>query len=511
MRGPVISVRPWPRRSSGVEPVAVLGGLTIALLAGFMVGTQGLLGFLGVIGLVVVLVVLRWPFIGLLILAGSIAVENLLVVEGAGGAATGTRFLGMAVFAGWILGKLLRRESVIPLLTSVLSITGGLLFAFALASTLWARVPQIALSGSIQLAQFIALAVLTLDLARSWERVDLLVKALVVGATVAAVLTVEQAVVGGARRAGGDIAGGINSTAILLVTTLPFAFYLLRSPSGVAWKVLGITYIGVGVTATILTYSRMNLLVLPVILTLLTFHTMVGRRGRVPILVAGVVAMGLGLYAIPTDRLEERLVTIVPYLEGTVGRDDTGIVEPSSRGYHLRVGFAIARDQPVMGAGFRNYGTLFRDEYQFVVPGAGRIYYSARSPHSTHVGMLANLGGIGMGLWVALLLGAGLVPAVRAWRRTAAEADETSHLASQAITYALGLQVFVYGWYTDIELGKLFWILLGLAVAVWALARTGAAGTVLAGRAERDRSHSGGAGRVGRPRRSHSTVVRPSV
>jgi hypothetical protein len=460
------------RGASGADSAGVVVGLALALLAGVLVSYHGATGFLVVLGVLGGLVVLRWPFAGLVILAGSIGIENVFVVHGAGGAATGSRLLGMFVFGAWILGKLLRKESVVPLIKSALFVTTVLLFAFALASTMWARVPHAALSGAFQLAQHIALGLITFDLARSWKRVDMLVKALVVGAMVAALLTIQQSVWGGARRGGDNIAGGINETAIVLVTILPFAFYLLRSRASIAWRMLGIAYIGVGVTATILTYSRMNLLVLPVILALLSFHTLLGRRGRVPILVAAAVSIGVGLYAIPTDRLQKRLDTIVPYLEGTVGGEESGIIEPSARGYHLRVGIAIARDEPVISAGYRNYGYLFRDEYQFVVPGAGTVRRSVRSPHSSHVGMLADLGGVGFSLWLAVLFGAGLIPAIRAWRRSVQDPGDMPHLLSQTITYALGLHVFAYGFYAPNDREKILWILLGLAVAAWSLVCT---------------------------------------
>jgi hypothetical protein len=463
------TVGAWPRRVTIAEPVIVVGGLLLALLSGLLVAYYGVLGLFALLGLLFAVVVLRWPFVGLLVLAVSITLNNLFVIQGDGGVATANRFLGMLVFGAWMVGKLLRRESVVPLLTSTLTVTATLLFGFALASTLWARWPQLALSGAIQLTQFIVLALLTFDLARSWERVDLLIKALVLGATFAALLTIEQGVVGGARRAGEGIAGDLNQTASILVTIMPAAFYLLRSQNSAPWKLLGITYVAAAVPATILTYSRMNLLVLPVLLTLLTFHTLLGRRGRVTILAGAVVTIAAALYAVPTDRLEDRLVTIVPYLQGTVATDHGGIIEPSERGYHLVLGLAIWRDQPWIGAGFRNYGPLFRDEYQFVVPGTARVYYSPRSPHSTHVGMLANLGGIGFALWMALLLGAGLIPAIRTWRHTASRPDGIPYLASQAITYAVGLQIFAYGLYADIDLGKLLWILLGLASAAWTL------------------------------------------
>jgi O-antigen ligase len=479
------TVRAWPKGSPIPQTIGVAGGLLCALLAGLLIPTYGVQALIMLLGAVVVLVILRWPFLGLLIFAATIAVENILVVEGAGAAVTGSRLLGMLVFAAWFLGKLVRRESIVPLLTSMVALASALLFSFALVSVLWASFPQVARSASIQLAQLIALAFITFDMARSWERLDMLVKALMVGATLAALLTVHQALFTGVRRAGDNISGGINQTATLLVTMLPVAFYLLRSRTTAAWRLLGVSYIAVGTTAIILTYSRMNLLVLPVILALLTFHALLGRRGRVPILVTALIAIGIGLHTIPVDRLQTRLDTIMPYIEGTVGSDDSGILEPSARGYHLRLGLAIARDKPVIGGGFRNYGHLFRAEYQYVVPGAGRIFYSVRSPHSSHVGMLADLGTIGFGLWLIVLFAAGLVPAIRTWRRSARAPDSAPFLISQALAYALGLQIFVYGWYSTIDRDKLLWMLLGLAAATWTLARSGTSSAAASPRVDR--------------------------
>lgn len=454
-----------------MKQAAVFAVCGLALVGGVLVSMYGALTIVGILTLVVASAAVRWPFAGFLALVVSIGLENLVVVEGLGRAATGTRLLAFAVITGWGLGKLVRREAFAPVLLSTLMMSAVLLFAFALASTLWAAYPGPARSGAIQLAQYMALGVVALDMARSWQRVDLVLKAVVIGATAAALLTIEQAVFGGARRAGDNIAGGINATAILLVTVLPFAFYLLRSPSGLLWRLLGVAYIAIGVSATIVTYSRMNLLVLPLILTILTLHTLAGRRGRAPLLAAAAAAVIVAAVAAPLDRLEARLGTVGPYLRGTVGTASIGVLEHSDRGYHLKLGLAIAGDKPLVGAGFRNYGHLFRDEYQFSVAGSGKVYHSVRSPHSSHIGMLANLGVIGFTIWLALQLGAGLIPAMRAWGASAKDGEGTSHLASQALTYALGLQVFIYGWYTNTDLDKLFWILLGLAGVCWTLAR----------------------------------------
>jgi hypothetical protein len=471
-----MTIRSGHSRATTFEPLVILGALAVAGIAGFMLSSAGESAPLLVLAAIGGLVVIRWPFVGLLVFTASIAVENLFILEGASGATRASRLLGMAVFGGWFAGKLLKRESFHPILTSPLTITAGLFFVVALASMLWAAHPGPARSGAIQMVQFIALGILVVDMVRSWERMDLLVKALVIGGALAATLTLQQGVIEGHRRAGDNIAGGINSTAILLVTLIPLAFYLLRSGNRWPWKALGVGYMSLAVPATMLTYSRMNLLLIPLILLFLSVQTLKGLRGRGWLVGTMAAGLLLALYAVPMDRLGERAETIGPYLQDAMGSsEESGIIEGSSRGYHLRLGFAIARDNPVLGAGFRNYGHLFREEYQFTVPGAGRLYGSVRSPHSSHVGMLADLGLVGLALWLGLALGLGFLGAVSAWRRTAQDPEGRPHLLAQAITVSIGLQVFAYGWYTTIDRDKLFWLLLGLAVAATMLSRAGMA------------------------------------
>jgi O-antigen ligase len=460
------------RGGEGVEPLIVLAALGLAVLAGLLLSSLGEAGPL--VGLAVVggLVVVRWPFLGLLLLTASLAVENLFVLEGAGGAVRASRLLGMAVFGGWFVGKLLRRESFRRALSSGVTVAALLFFLVALASVLWASYPAPARAGAIQMLQFIALAILVLDMARTWDQVDQLVKALVVGSTVAAALVLHQSLVGGHRRAGGDIAGGINATATLLVTLLPLAFYLLRSPNRWPWKLLGVGYLAMAVPAVMLTYSRMNLLLLPLVLGFLVLDTLKGKRGRGWLISTGIAASIVALFVVPMDRLAQRADTILPYVQSTVvASDELEVLEPSPRGYHIRLGLAVARDNPFLGAGFRNYGYMFRDEYQFLVPGAGRLYRSVRSPHSSHVGILADLGIVGFALWLVLVVGIGLGGAIWAWRSTSARPESRAHLLARGITVAIALQVFAYGWYTNIERSKLLWLLLGLAAAIQFMAR----------------------------------------
>jgi O-antigen ligase len=452
----------------------VMGGialsLSLALGAGRLMGDMGLAGIAVLLLAGAALLVLRYPFLGLLVLSINVAIENLMILESVGGA-TFNRLLGTAVFGAWFTGKLAKRQPLLSVFASPLAISGGLFVLMALLSTLWAADPTVAISGSIQFLQFVALGVMTADLVSSWNKADILVKFLVFGGVIAAALTLNQALVEGHRRAGDNIAGGINATAVLLVTLMPLAFYLLRVRGRLGWKLLGLLYLSLAIPATVLTYSRMNLLVLPLLLAFLVVDTLRDSQGRKWVLSLAVVTVMVVPITVPLERVERSLRTVIPYLEGTFLDADDGIVEPSGRGYHWRVGIQIFRENPLIGAGFRNYGVLFRDEYQFVVPGPGRLYYSARSPHSVHIGTLANVGVIGFLLWLAIPLTAAGIPLRRAWWRTRLSASHREHILVRSLAVALLLQVGLYGWYAEIDRNKEFWLLLGLAGAIGLLTR----------------------------------------
>ena len=156
----------------------------------------------------------------------------------------------------------------------------------------------------------------------------------------------------------------------------------------------------------------------------------------------------------------------MPYLQSSVAESDTGFL--SSRGYHARVGLAIFQDHPLLGAGYENFGQLFLHDYQFRVPGAERIWSSPRSPHSSYVGFLANLGLLGLTLWLAIvaiaLRNVAIVQSILARTRPSRES-----LFVQALTYSLILQI-AYGLSANVHNEKLVWLLLGLSVAVRYLA-----------------------------------------
>jgi len=309
----------------------------------------------------------------------------------------------------------------------------------------------------------VALALIVIDLADSRHRLDVIAKTLVVSSLVAAGMTLYQYEVLGARRAGADVAGGINDTAMLLVTLLPLGFYILRTSSSSAWKLLATVFLGISIVSVVTTLSRFNILLLPplaVLLYLVTFRDRHTRGWLLAVTVAGAVGAALFM---PWDKLKERTETIEAYADQTL-QFGQAQAATSPRGYHLRIGLAIARDHPFIGVGYGNYGYFFRDEYQFQVPGAGKLWGSVRSPHSAYLGIAADLGAIGLAFWL-FLLALCAASGIRAWRRARTGGVHALLPLIETLLFMLGLHMFAYGFYVPHQTDKLLWMIMAMCIA----------------------------------------------
>ncbi len=414
-------------------------------------------------------VIVYRPMLGVLFFAVTIPVENLVMF----GDSTLTRLMGMGVFAGWGVHKILYGESWRTLFQNPLMLPATLLIALAALSMLWAREPGITLAGTFQLLQMFALTLLLLDLLNAWTRVEQFVRVLVIGALTASAVTLFQFYVSGLDRAGSQVGGGVNETSLMLLTLLPFAFYMLRSSQSAIWRLLGRISMVAGVGAIVVTFSRMSLLLLPPLLLTQYWETLRHRRGSgwLAVTTAGIVIVAM--LNVPWSLVERRASTILPYIEATMG-DGAGSGseegEMSARGYHLLIGLEIFADHPVLGVGYGNYGDYFLHDYQFQVEGMSKLFKSRRSPHSSNIGILADLGLVGLALWL-YLLGVGLYAVFRAWRSMRGRGHGSDgFFLVQAVAYSYVLHAAAYTWYVPSQELKLFWIILSLTVVTHGLA-----------------------------------------
>lgn len=412
------------------------------------------------------LAILYRPGLGLLLVVFLIPFENMLLFAGAN---TATKMLSVVVAGAWFLAKLIERESWERVLGSRVVWAAAVFLAYSSASVLWAELAQPGLPTKLfRMVMLLGLGLLTLDLVRTWDEARWLTRLLVLGGTIGAGLTLFQFAAGGVRRAGGGISGGINATALVLLTIVPFAFALIRGETLRRWRLLGVLYVGLGVTAVALTFSRMSFLVLPVVLAVELWETVRTRRGRTEVLALFAVGAVTFFSLVPIQTIQERIATIGPYIENTLSPSDEALVDRSGRGYHIAVALAIFSENPILGAGFGNYGELFL-QYQHQVPGAGQLYESARSPHGNYWGFLADLGVVGILLWLALLLFM-FLNLRAAWSELSDDRSSFGFVFIRAVTLVFLIQC-VYGAYAEMHVEKFFWIVLGLSVAVRRLAR----------------------------------------
>ncbi len=437
--------------------MGIVGALLVGA-AGLAVGSFGVVAAAVLAVPVFVLLVMN-PLPGLLAIAVVISFEVAFMLGGA----TLARLVGPPVALAWILRKLLTKEPLGPVLGERFVTVAVMFFTFTLASVMWAEYPVSVAVEFMRLGMLFALAVLVLDIVRNWRHANLVVRGLIAGAIVAASLMVAQYFGAGVRRAGELIAGDPNAAAYVLVSLMPFAFYMLRAQKQGVWRFVGLAYLVLGVTAVATSLSRMAFLMVPLIVVAEYWETLRARAGRVVLIGASVVALFLALRFIPIEAVQERAATIVPYVESTIAGKTDATSTVSGRGYHIRIALAIFQDFPILGVGYRNYGHHFL-HYQRFVPGAERVYTGMRSAHGSHYQVMAELGVVGIVLWVSLFV-VGYRNLRVAYRNTSGDRSSSEFQLVRAVILVFSIQA-LYGFYQNIHLEKIFWFLLGLTVAV---------------------------------------------
>lgn len=458
------------------EWVVTAFALGLALLVGVLSQQSYALAVVLPVALAGGALLLVRPVLGAFLLAGTIPLEASLMLEGV----TVSKLIGITVVGTWGAQKLFRREPLKPLVSPALVQVAVLFLSLACLSLLWAEYPQGLTRRLFLLTQLIVLFILLSDLISSWDRMVWVARFLVLAASVAAVLVILEYFGGDVRRAGGGVAGGINKTASMLVAVLPFAFFLFRSRDAGFWRWLGLAYIPLSGLSVAATLSRMNYLLFPLVIAVhLALMTQTGS-GRRRIVGLGL-AMVMGVAFLPMDAVRERAMTMVPYLASTVDQEDP-VGGASARGFHLRVSLAMFADHPILGVGYNNYQPQFLSYQARFASGSTTFYTNPQDPHNSNLSLLATLG-IGGGLLWGGLFAVAASYLITSWRRSE-DSGGTPLLMTQAISIALGIQ-FLNGFYEQIHQVKLFWVVIGLSLAVHRIRSAEAARSTARGAAAR--------------------------
>jgi O-antigen ligase len=419
------------------------------------------------LGIVAAVLALLYPALGVSVLCVTLLAQNLLVFNGRGaGASTGVKLLGMAVFAAWIIGKVLRKEAFRPAFTARTFWPGAFYIAVAFGSILWSVKTDAHVGATMSLIQLLMLAVVVFDVVNTWQKFEWIMRCLVVSGLIAAVLTITQGQTAGVDRAGGDITGNENATAAALSFVLPLAFGLMRVSKSYLWRGVGLAYIAAGILGIILTYSRTSYVGVILILGFEVLAIMRARPAdRAKIIFAGVFLAGVLSFSgiVPWDRVLERSSTI-----------NTDLSEDSqaARVRFWKGAILMFLDHPLLGVGYDNFGFQFIAHYQFHVEGMDKILTKEPSHHNTVYGTMGELGIVGIGLWAALNL-----TAVANLVFTMKRQSEYGAVMAQSVLISL-ITIIIYGFVQVVDNQKIMWVLLGLSDAarrltLWELQRSG--------------------------------------
>jgi len=250
--------------------------------------------------------------------------------------------------------------------------------------------------------------------------------------------------------------GDNNGVAVGMFMLVPIVVALARTATN-RFEGLGHRFVAFGVIYRgIVTYSRGGFLAA----SALALHYVLRSKRKVVGLVAIAIVVGLIAPVLP-DTFWNRMSTIEDASE------DPDSADGSVRGriHFWRVAMIMANDHPFAGVGHNAYNQFY-DHYDFT----HGMFKSARSVHSTWLGVLAELGYPGFIFFVAIFAHS----LWQCWRvgRMAKTRPELKNLAIFAAAIEAGLvSAAVGGTFVIFQYNEMLWHFFALSTVVARLAR----------------------------------------
>jgi putative inorganic carbon (HCO3(-)) transporter len=443
--------------SAYVIPVGLaLLSLAVGLLAGFdprlAIGAALGLGFAGL--------VIANITVGLCLFA---VVSFLEVLSSIGGSIGVTKVFGLLLVISWLAAASTRDEgggnnfiAVHPSMTYVLAI----FVAWSTLSVVWGESSSVALNASFRYLQNLLLFLIVFTAVRQRRQAVWVTAAFVSGATIAAVFAIIYRPDPGqydVARAAGTV-GDPNELASVLVAGVILAgvlvFMVKRSP---ALRLAAAGAVGLCTLGLLFTFSRGGLVALGCAIVASAF---VAGRYRPAILsvMAIVGLLGVGYFsAVAPQESRDRITK----LDGGTGRTDI-----------WRVGSRMVEAHPVRGVGSGNF-QLSSGHYLLERPGAVKYDFFIDKPkvaHNTYLHVLAELGFVGLALFLAII-GFALTCAFRAAQVFTKAGDRDMELLTRGLLLAM-IGLLSADFFISAQYSKQLWLLLGLGPAMLAIAKT---------------------------------------
>jgi O-antigen ligase len=457
-----------PVQTRRLTGAAVVGAGAMAAVAAGLVAAHPStvpLALAGALGLAFVVLAVRDFAAALAIFVVLTFVEQ---IPGAGSGVTPVKAAGAVLVLLWVLGLLQGRFSVRALLGGriVFGVAVAALVLFAAASAAWATSPGTALSSAFRLAQGVLLAVVVATCVRERRALRLVLVAFVAGAAVSAVLGLA------------GLAGAADATSATDVRVGGG----LGDPNYLAAVLVPGVFLAVGLWATVSSRRlRLSLLAVDVVLVVSLLRTE-SRGGLVAIAVCAVAALFVGgpMRRAMLGSVAGVALAVVVYFAvfasaGSMHRVlDLGTSGSASSGRTELWGVAMRAFEahPLAGVGAGNFPVVEPTYAAATDANLTKSYLEldlGEVVHNTYLHVLAELGAIGLAFF-ATAVGSALWLGWLACRRCAARGDRL--LEAQCRCLLIGsvgmLAAFAF---LSAQYEKQLWLVLGLLLAVHALAR----------------------------------------
>jgi O-antigen ligase len=446
---------PWamPR---GREAIGAVVGAA-AVILGLLAGQAPLLALAAALGGIFVAIALGNLAAGLCVYAATSFAE---AVAFAGSGVSLARLAGVLLVLSWLATQ----AAAGPSRTRFLDAHGALgaaligLFAWAALSIAWAEETGETITAITRFGLNLAVFPIAYVALRRPRDVRVLLTILVVGALASATLGLVME--GGPAAAESERleGAGINSNIVgqLLVVGFVLACGLAAAASTAAGRMLAVTGAALCAAGVVLSLSRGALV--GMLAALLVGVLVAGRGRRLVVATAGLLA----------------LAAIVAYFAawapGSATARVTTVTSGTGRTDIWRVGWRMVEAHPVRGVGAGNFaGSTI---HYLLKPGAIErsdfIVDRPKVAHNIYLQVLAELGVVGLGLFLAILAAA-LASMLRAARLFARAGDRPMDVLSRCVLVAAAA-ILVSDFFSSALHSKQLWLLLALGPALLGLA-----------------------------------------
>jgi O-antigen ligase len=450
---------PWRGNKPASAYVIPAGLGLLGLGVGVLAGIDPKLAIAAAVGLAFAGLVVANITVGLCLFA---VVSFLEVLGSIGGSIGITKIFGLLLVASWFAAASTKDEEGKNFITAHPSMTYvlAIFVAWSVLSIVWAESAPAAFNASFRYLQNLLLFLIVFTAIRTRAHAVWMTAAVVTGATIAAVFAIAYRPDPGqydVARATGTV-GDPNELASVLVAGVILAGVLIvllkRSP---ALRLFAASAAVVCALGLFFTFSRGGLVALGCATIASLF---VAGRWRPPIisLMAVVALLGVGYFAFAAPQESRDRIT---KLDGGTGRTDI-----------WRIGGRMIEAHPVRGVGSGNF-QLTSGHYLLERPGAVKYDYFIDKPkvaHNTYLHILAELGFIGLALFLAIVCFA-VACTYTAAKRFMAAGDRDMELLARGLLLAI-IGLLCADFFISAQYSKQLWLLLGLGPAMLAIAKT---------------------------------------